>query len=146
MPARSAWCTQASAHTRSPDCRIAEYLRWPEDALSARLQFDEVIGLWLDGQRRLAAADPAERAALERVTDAIVDELRRRLSVPFTTTELASLYGEQGTDWCFEIATRVAPNTPAAWDLTTVAGAAFARYVREASDYGGGRRIVGDEP
>ena len=65
-------------------------------------------------------------------------ELRRRLGGPFTTDELAALYGEQGTDWCFEIATRVAPNTPEAWDLTTVAGAAFARYVREASDYAGG--------
>ncbi len=48
---------------------------------------------------------------------------------------------EQGTDWCFDIATRVAPNTPAAWDLTTVAGAAFARYAREASDYTIGRRL-----
>ena len=29
--------------------------------------------------------------------------------------------------------------------MTTVAGAAFARYVREASDYAGGRRILGDD-
>ena len=41
----------------------------------------------------------------------------------------------------FDIATRVAPNTPAAWDLTTVAGSAFARYAREATDYTIGRRI-----
>ena len=106
------------------------------------VQFEEVIGLWLEGQRRLEQAELDERPALERVTDAVVQELRRRLGGPFTTSELARLYGEQGTDWCFEIATRTAPNTPAAWDLTTVAGAAFARYVREASDYGGGRRIL----
>jgi hypothetical protein len=39
------------------------------------------------------------------------------------------------------VAVRVAPSTPAAWDLTTVAGAAFARYAREAIDYTTGRRI-----
>ncbi len=109
------------------------------------LQFEEVIGLWLEGQRRLAQASPEERPALERVTDAIVQELRRRLGGPFTANELARLYTEQGIDWCFDVAIRVAPNTPAAWDLATVAGAAFARYVREASDYGGGRRIIPEE-
>jgi hypothetical protein len=72
-----------------------------------------------------------------------VVELRRRLGGPFTTDELAALYLEQGTDWCFAVATRVAPDTPAAWDMTTVAGAAFARYVRGASDYAGGRRTGG---
>jgi hypothetical protein len=105
------------------------------------VRFEEVFGLWQEGQRRLARADSAARPALERVTDELVLQLRRRLGGPFTATELAGLYIEQGTDWCFEIATRVAPGTPAAWDLTTVAGAAFARYVREASDYGGGRRV-----
>lgn len=101
---------------------------------------EEVIGLWREGERRLASADPAQRLALERVRDAIVDELRRRLGGPFSSRELTRLYLERGTDWCFAIATRVAPNTPEAWDLTTVAGAAFARYVREAGDYAGGRR------
>lgn len=78
---------------------------------------------------------------MERVTDAIVLELRRRLGGPFTTSELAALYDEQGTDWIFDIATRVAPHDPSAWDMPTVAGAAFARYVRQASDYAGGARI-----
>lgn len=105
------------------------------------MRADEVIGLWREGERRLAAADPAERPALERVRDAIVDELRRRLGGPFTANELVALYLDQGSDWCFEIATRTAPNDPQAWDLTTVANGAFARYVREASDYAGGRRI-----
>jgi hypothetical protein len=109
------------------------------------MRFEEAIGLWREGQRRLLQADPDVRPAMERVTDALVVELRRRLGGPFTTQELATLYGQQGTDWCFDIATRVAPGTPAAWDLPTVAGAAFARYVREASDYGGGRRIIDDD-
>lgn len=109
------------------------------------LRFDDVIGLWREGQRRLAQADPAVRPALDRVTGAIVDELRRRMGGVFTTDELARYYFEEGSDWCFDIAVRVAPGEPEAWDLTTVAGAAFARYVREASDYAGGGRIVQEE-
>jgi hypothetical protein len=72
-------------------------------------------------------------------------ELRRRLGGPFTTDELAALYLREGTDWCFEIAVRVAPREPAAWDLTTVAGAAFARYVRQASDFAGGARVTRED-
>jgi hypothetical protein len=105
------------------------------------VSFDDLFGLWRDGQRRLQSADPAVRPALERVTDALVSELRRRLGGGFETDELAALYLEQGTDWCFDIAVQVAPREPAAWDLATVAGAAFARYVREASDYAGGGRV-----
>ena len=100
---------------------------------------EELIGFWQDGQRRLADAAPPERPLLERVVDELVVELRRRLGGPFTVRELARLYLEQGTDWCFQIAIRVAPDTPAAWDMTTVAGAAFARYVRGAVDF---RRVA----
>jgi len=106
------------------------------------MRFDDVAALWREGQRRLAEADPADKPALERVTDEIVLELRRRLGGPFTTQELADLYVQQGTDWCFDIAVRVAPNRPAAWDLTTVAGAAFAIYARQAIDYTTGRRTA----
>jgi hypothetical protein len=109
------------------------------------VRFDEVIGLWREGQRRLAEADPRHRPVLEQVTDEVVDELRRRIGGIFTTDELARYYGEAGTDWIFDLATRVAPADPEAWDVTTVAGAAFARYLREASDYAGGARIVRDD-
>lgn len=108
------------------------------------MRFDELIGLWQDSASRLRQADPAIREPLERVTDAIVDELRRRLGGPFTTDELAALYDEQGNDWCFDIARRAAPRYPDAWDMSIVVGAAFARYVRQAADYGGGRRIEPD--
>jgi hypothetical protein len=104
------------------------------------VSFEEVVGLWREGQRRLTQANPDVRPALERVTAELVDELRRRLGGPFSADELAAFYVERGTDWCFDVATRVAPMTPEAWDMTTVAGAAFARYLREAVDYGGGRR------
>lgn len=109
------------------------------------MTFEDVFGLWQEGVRRVQGADPDIRSSLERVVDALVLELRRRLGGPFTTDELAALYLQQGTDWCFEIAVRVAPRAPAAWDMTTVAGAAFARYVRQASDFGGGGRVVPEE-
>ena len=104
--------------------------------------YEELIGLWQEGQRRLRESDPRDRAASERVVEELLIALHRRLGGPFTVTELASLYLQQGTDWCFEIAVRVAPNNPAAWDMTTVAGAAFARYAREAIDYSTGRRLI----
>src|ERR1700733_6751697 len=109
------------------------------------LRFDEVIGLWREGQRRLAQADPTVRPALERVTEAIVDELRRRVGGLFTTEELARYYGDEGIEWCFDVAVRVAPGNPDAWDLTTVANAAFARYVRQATDYAGGGRVARED-
>jgi hypothetical protein len=108
------------------------------------VRFRDAISLWREGERRLAAADPRDRPALERVTEEIVNELRRRLGGSFTSEELADLYTREGTDWVFDVAVRAAPNNPAAWDMNTVAGAAFARYVREASDYGGGRQIASD--
>jgi hypothetical protein len=106
------------------------------------VRYETLIGLWQDGQRRLTAAEPADRAAMERVIDELVVALRRRLGGPFTVQELAALYVDQGTDWCFDVAVRVAPSRPAAWDLPTVAGAAFARYAREAVDYTTGRRTA----
>jgi hypothetical protein len=108
------------------------------------LRFEDLIGLWQEGERRLGQSEPADRAAQERVIDAISAELRHRLGGTFSVQELARLYLEQGTDWCFQIAMRVAPGNPAAWDLTTVVGAAFARYAREAGDYMVGRRPAGE--
>jgi hypothetical protein len=105
-------------------------------------RFEDLIGLWQEGQRRLREASPRDRPALDRVVEVVVEELRRRLGGAFSVQELARLYIDEGTDWCFQIAIRVAPGNPAAWDITTVAGAAFARYAREASDYTTGRRIA----
>lgn len=104
------------------------------------VRYEDLIGLWQEGQRRIDRAEPADRVAMERVTETIVAELRRRLGGPFGVQELAQLYITQGTDWCFDIAVRTAPSRPAAWDMPTVAGAAFARYAREAIDYTTGRR------
>ncbi len=99
------------------------------------MRVEELIGLWQEGQRRLAEADPVDRPAMDRVIDELVLELQRKLGGPFTVGELARLYLDEGTDWAFQIATNAAPRNPAAWDMTTVAGTAFARYVRGAIDY-----------
>ena len=107
---------------------------------STPLRFEDLIGLWQEGERRLSQSEPADRGAQERVVEAIIQELRHRLGGPFSVHELARLELDQGTDWCFQIATRAAPSNPVAWDLTTVAGSAFARYAREAGDYMVGRR------
>ena len=112
---------------------------------SGPVRYETLIGLWQDGQRRISSAEPADRSAMERVVDELVVGLRRRLGGPFTVQELAGLYLDQGTDWCFDVAVRVAPGRPAAWDLPTVAGAAFARYAREAIDYTTGRRQAGED-
>ncbi len=108
------------------------------------IPFDQLLVLWSDGELRLRAAEPRERRIMEQVIDACVQELRRRLGGAFRSNELGHLYLE-GTDWCFELATKVAPNSPEAWDMPTIVGAAFSRYVRRAMDYGGGRRRLGDD-
>lgn len=108
------------------------------------MQVDTAIQLWQEGQRRLQLADPDARPLLERVTDAIVDELRRRLGGPFTTAELARAY-EGGIDWALDIAMAAVPHDPRAWDADTAGNAAFARYVREATDFAGGRRRLPEE-
>lgn len=104
--------------------------------------FDDLIGLWQEGLARLRELDPRDREVCERVVEDLLSGLRRRLGGPFTGAELARLYLDEGTDWCFQVAVRAAPDTPAAWDMTTVASAAFARYAREAVDYSTGRRLV----
>ena len=102
--------------------------------------FDTAIQEWQEGTRRLEATPDRERAALELVADATVAELRRRLGSAYTVDELVELYG-QGTSWVLDLAYRVAPEAPWAWDERTIAGAAFARYLRGAVDFAGGRRL-----
>jgi hypothetical protein len=105
--------------------------------------FENAIYQWQRGERRLKEA-PAERTRkLERVTAALVAELRRRLGGRFSCEELVELYGSS-TAWCLQVAMATAPEDPWAWDAGVVVDAAFARYLREASDYAGGRRAVAE--
>jgi hypothetical protein len=107
------------------------------------MSLESAIYQWQQGERRLRS-EPAERTArLERVIEALVAELRRRLGGRFSSEELVELY-RQGTVWCLQVAMKVAPEDPWAWEAGTVVDAAFARYLREASDYAGGRRQLRD--
>ncbi|MGA9874228.1 MAG: hypothetical protein WBQ21_00275 [Solirubrobacteraceae bacterium] len=105
--------------------------------------FDYAIQQWQQGERRLSQA-PAERLRLlQGITDTLVVELRRRLGGRFSAEELATLY-DRGTSWCLQLAMDFAPDDPWAWDSRVVVDAAFARYLREASDYAGGRLIAAE--
>jgi hypothetical protein len=98
------------------------------------------IEVWRSGERRLLAASPERRSTLERISAALVSELRKRLGGRFTVAELADLYAK-GTSWCLQTAVALAPEDPWAWDATVVVDAAFGRYLREAADYAGGRHV-----
>jgi hypothetical protein len=107
------------------------------------MPFETAMPQWQEGLRRLADAPPGRRALLDRVTERVVEELRRRLGGPFTTDELVDLY-DRGTGWVTDVAVGVAPEDPDAWDVRVVGDAAFARYLREATDFAGGRRTFID--
>lgn len=105
--------------------------------------FENAIYQWRQGERRLGVAPPERVRTLERVIDALVAELRRRLGGRFTTQELVDLYGE-GPSWCLQVAMATAQEDPWAWDSNVVVDAAFNRYLREATDYAGGKRVLED--
>jgi hypothetical protein len=88
---------------------------------------------WEDGERRLQDVPAASRRPVERVVDQTVAELRRRLGGAFRAQELADLY-EGSQVWTLALAHRLAPTEPLAWEQW-VADAAFARYLRGATDW-----------
>jgi hypothetical protein len=104
------------------------------------VSFEIAFDQWRAGLRRLEEAPAGDRAVLERVVRRIEDDLRRRLGGAFTTQELTDLY-DQGTGWVSDLAYATAPDHPQAWDVRIVGDAAFGRYVREAVDWAGGRRL-----
>jgi hypothetical protein len=89
---------------------------------------------WREGERRIANASEPAQADLDAAADVVVEALRRRLGSSFVVDELASLYGRD-TDWALDVARRNAAGS----DAAAVVDAAFARYLREAKDYAGGR-------
>jgi hypothetical protein len=105
------------------------------------VSFENANYQWQQGERRLRSETSERRLRKERVTEALVAELRRRLGGRFSSEELVALYDE-GTSWCLQVAMKVAPDDPSAWEAGVVIDAAFARYLREASDYAGGRREI----
>lgn len=107
------------------------------------MELENAIYHWREGERGLRSCSPERRATHERVVEAVVAELRRRLGGRFTVVELAELYA-RGTSWCLQMAFEIAPKDPWAWDSAIAADAAFCRYVREAADYAGGRHVAAE--
>jgi hypothetical protein len=80
---------------------------------------------WEEGERRLREADPGERARRLAEAERVLERLRQKLGSEFSVQELSDLYARE-PDW----------SPVPSW----VVDAAFARYARHASDFGGGRR------
>jgi hypothetical protein len=100
---------------------------WEAAVAAARFQ-------WEDGLTRLAEpASPAVRRARARIVQAVHDELRRRVGLTFTTAELVRVY-DKGSSWYLDLAARVAPREPEAWEPAAALDGAFATYARQASD------------
>lgn len=98
---------------------------------------------WRTGERYLERLDSTASIPAEDVARAVGAELRRRLGGAFTVQELVDLYGS-GSGWALDVAARVAPEHPDAWD-PRVADAAFYRYLRHAQDWAGGRLVAYDD-
>lgn len=101
--------------------------------MSARAQaamFD-----WLQGEARLMRVTARERIACERVIDAVMVELRRRMGHDFSVDELAGCY-EGAHDWFLPLAMAVAPRGGPAHDESVTLDPAFGRFMRNARDAG----------
>jgi hypothetical protein len=95
---------------------------------------------WEEGWRVLRGIDDSrERRRADRVVAAVQDELRRRIGPTFRAAELAELYG-RGTDWSLQIALEAPPT---ATDPRALVDAAFWLYLRGATDFAGGRQLIG---
>ena len=81
---------------------------------------------WEEAERSIRTAEPAERVRYERLAGRVLEGLRQRLGSEFTIQELSDLYGSE-PDFSEDAIPSIAVD------------AAFARYAREASDFGGGR-------
>ena len=103
-------------------------------------EVENAVFQWEDGYRKLEAArsQPSVYRTLGRAVVAVQHELRKRLGSRFSVAELASLYRE-GIDWPLEIALAATPPESPAVDPAVAADAAFYLYMREASDFAGGR-------
>ena len=96
---------------------------------------------WEDGYARVRAAraeDGARQHALGRVVIAVERELRKRLGSRFSVGELAALYRDQGETLLDRATVWMSEDEPLA-DASAACDAAFYLYMREASDFGGGR-------
>jgi hypothetical protein len=89
---------------------------------------------WDEGLVRLGEPAPTAVArARRRIVAAVDDELRRRVGLTFTLADLARAY-DAAPSWYLDLAARVAPREPDAWDPAVALDAAFGAYSRQAID------------
>jgi len=95
---------------------------------------------WEEGYARVQAtrSDPQRHRALARAVAAVQDELRKRLGSRFTVGELVALYRESG-DSLSDAGMAAVPAGEDLSDVSAAGDAAFYLYMREASDFAGGR-------
>jgi hypothetical protein len=101
---------------------------------------------WEEGHARLlsTSGNPALERRLRRAATAIQAELRKRLGSSFTVAELGDLY-RASTDWCLELTLSLSSDDEQTLDPSVTTDAAFYLYMREASDFAGGRVLgLGD--
>ena len=103
-------------------------------------EVENAVFQWEDGYRRLqdTRSEPQLHRVLGRAVVAVQDELRKRLGSAFRVAELAALYRES-SDWTIDYALRTRPENLARWDPSVAVDAAFYLYMREATDFAGGR-------
>lgn len=87
---------------------------------------------WEDGLLRLEPLMSSGGNRM-RIVDAVHDELRRRVGVTFRLADLAAVY-EGSSGWYLDLAARVAPREPDAWDPAVTLDGAFGMYQRHAAD------------
>ena len=112
---------------------------------SAEPAIENAVFQWEEGYARVQAArsEPGRHRLLGRVVTAVEDELRKQLGSRFTVAELATLYREQG-DALADVGLASVPASEQLTDVSAASDAAFYLYMREASDFGGGRRTRRD--
>jgi hypothetical protein len=97
---------------------------------------------WEDGYTKVQAvrrAGGARQTALGRIVVAVERELRRRLGSRFSVDELAAVYREQADALLDEAIATIPEDQQPLGEASAACDAAFYLYMREASDFGGGR-------
>ena len=87
---------------------------------------------WEEGRERLAEQHRL-RALRLRIADAVLEEVRRRVGSAFTLAELARVY-DDASSWYLDLAARIAPRQPEAWDPAVALDGAFGLHMRRATD------------
>ena len=108
----------------------------------AGVAFETAIHQWREGDRRLRdAPDRASARPSSASPGASTTSCAAAWACPSRPTSSSSSTTARAPRWATDLAYAVAPGAPWAWDARTVADAAFARYLREALDFAGGRRV-----